>query len=215
MTQQQEHHLETLREIRSLMEKTSRFISLSGLSGVIAGVLALAGAAMAYAYLGITPFDNQSAYYADINTLQKWGMDYKAFFLLDAGIVLILAIGFGILLTTRKAKKKGQKIWDSLTKRLLFNLAIPLIAGGIFCLALLYHGNVGYIAPATLIFYGLALFNASKYTLVDVKYLGLTEIALGLLACFFLGYGLEFWAIGFGVLHILYGTIMHFKYEGV
>ena len=215
MIQQQEHHLETLREIRSLMEKSSRFISLSGLSGVIAGMLALAGAAMAYTYLGITPFENQRAYYVDISTLHKWGMGYKTFFLLDAAIVLILAISFGILLTTRKAKKKGQKIWDALTKRLLFNLAIPLIAGGIFCLALLYHGNVGYIAPATLIFYGLALFNASKYTLVDVKYLGLTEIALGLLACFLLGYGLEFWAIGFGILHILYGTIMHFKYEGV
>jgi hypothetical protein len=215
MTQQQEHHLETLREIRSLMEKSSRFISLSGLSGVIAGMLALAGAAMAYIYLGISPLDHQALYYVDVDSWQKWGMGYKAFFLLDAAIVLVLAIGAGILLTTRKAKKKGQKIWDALTRRLLFNLAIPLITGGIFCLALLYHGNVGYIAPATLIFYGLALFNASKYTLVDVKYLGLTEIALGLSACFLPGYGLEFWAVGFGVLHILYGTIMHFKYEGV
>jgi hypothetical protein len=213
MTKSHQNHLDNLQEIRSLMERSSRFISLSGLSGIAAGIWALLGAAAAYMYVNASPFDGQRLYYNDVSGLNKWGVDYFTFFLIDAGLVLLLAVGSGILFTTRKAKRKGLPIWDSLTRRLLINLMIPLIAGGIFCLAMYYHGIVGLIAPATLIFYGLALVNASKYTLDDVRYLGLMEIGLGLLACFWVGNGLEFWAVGFGLLHIVYGTLMYFKYE--
>jgi uncharacterized membrane protein YgdD (TMEM256/DUF423 family) len=215
MTSSQHQHLETLSEIRSLMERSSRFISLSGLSGVAAGTFALIGAAMAYIYLGISPFDGKHVYYIAAQTVDKWGMNYITFFFLDATLVMFAALAAGIFFTVRKAKKKGQKIWDALTQRLLINMMIPLFSGGIFCLALLYHGFIGFIAPATLIFYGLALVNASKYTLADVRFLGISEIILGLIASFKIGYGLEFWAIGFGILHILYGTIMYFKYEHV
>ena len=92
---------------------------------------------------------------------------------------------------------------------------IPLITGGLFCLALLYHGLAGLVAPATLVFYGLALVNASKYTLHDIRNVGYCEIVLGLASLFFLGYGLEVWVIGFGILHIIYGSLMYWKYERV
>lgn len=213
MTQHHNSHLEALSEIRSLMERSSRFISLSGLSGVAAGTIALIGAAMVYIYFGIMPFDGKRVYYALMPAATKWGMDYLTFLIVDAALVLIGALSVGIIFTTRKARKKGQKVWDALTQRLLINLAIPLVAGGIFCLALFNLELRGLIAPATLIFYGLALVNASKYTLNDVRYLGISEIILGLLAMFKLGYGLEFWAIGFGILHIVYGMMMYLKYE--
>lgn len=209
------HPIETLQEIRSLMERSSRFISLSGLSGVMAGVVALLGAAAIYVYLGTMPFNTQRLYYSMMEDAgQRWGIDYYPFLILDAFVVLVLALGFGIFFTTRNARRKGQKIWDSLTRRLLVNLMIPLATGGLFCLALLYHNVFGLVAPATLVFYGLALVNASKYTLPDVRLLGISEIALGILAAFFVGFGLEFWAIGFGILHIVYGAAMYFKYEG-
>ncbi len=206
--------LEHLSEIRSLMERSSRFISLSGLSGIAAGVFALIGAAAVYVYFDISPFDDHLVYYADVVAAEKrWGIDYLTFFFLDAALVFIFAVAGGIFFTTRKAKQKGQKIWDKVTQKLLLNLLIPLAAGGIFCLALMKHGEFGLVAPATLVFYGLALVNGGKYTLSDIHYLGLSEIVLGLIALFNIGYGLEFWAIGFGVLHIVYGTIMYFKYE--
>lgn len=213
MAQKYNDHLETLNEIRSLMERSSRFISLSGLSGVSAGLAALLGAGVVYLYLGAAPFGRQRLYYQQALEVEKWGMDYATFFLLDGAIVLALAITGAIFFTTRKARSKGQRIWDALTKRLLANLAIPLFTGGLFCLALFFHGHIGLIAPATLVFYGLALVNASKYTLDDLRYLGLAEVALGLLALFLPAYGLEFWAAGFGLLHIFYGTLMYFKYE--
>ena len=206
-------HLETLSEIRSLMEQSSRFISLSGLSGVVAGIFALIGAAFVYLYTDTVPF-GQRYYYVQAPLAEKWGMDYITFFLLDAGLVAGLALTAGVLLTIRQSKRKGQKFWDNkLTWRLLYNLALPLVAGGIFCLGLIYHGQFGLVAPATLIFYGLSLVNASKFTLRDIHYLGISEVVLGLIATFNIGYGLEFWCIGFGILHILYGTFMYFKYE--
>ncbi|MEM9884960.1 MAG: hypothetical protein AAF849_03645 [Bacteroidota bacterium] len=208
-----EDHLKTLTDIRSIMERSTRFISLSGLSGVGAGLCALIGAAVAFYYIGKTPFEGHQLYYESTKTSYRWGMSFYQFFLLDGALVLISALACGIFFTTRKAQQKGQKIWDRLTLRLLVNLAIPLLTGAVFCYALFEYRVIGLIAPATLIFYGLSLVNASKYTLRDLKYLGLLEIGLGLLALFNVGYGLEFWTLGFGVLHIVYGTYMWWKYE--
>lgn len=210
-----QQHLETLGEIRNMMERSSRFISLSGLSGVMAGIFALAGVSMVYLYLDMTPFEQKRLYYQAAAQSTKWGMDYITFFLLIGAIVLAGALSFGMFFTIKKARKKGQQVWDSVTKRLLLNLAVPLVAGGIFCLGMMYHGVNGFIAPATLVFYGLSLVNASKYTLNDIRYLGYSEIILGLIALFNIGFGLEFWAIGFGFLHIVYGTVMYLKYERV
>lgn len=204
---------ETLDEIRSLMERSSRFISLSGLSGVVAGLFAIIGATLVYIYLDMTPFDGKRLYYVEAIHSTKWGMNYITFFLLDVAFILIGAITGGIFFTTRKAKQKGQKIWDALSQRLLINLFVPLATGGIFCLGLFYHGFFGFLAPTTLVFYGLALVNASKYTLNDIRNLGYCEIILGLLSLFFLGYGLEVWVVGFGILHIIYGSLMYWKYE--
>ena len=133
--------------------------------------------------------------------------------LIVASSVLLLALAFGYVFTARKAKKLGQKTWDKSSRQLLLAVFVPLIAGGIFCLAMYYHGVFGLIAPAMLIFYGLALINGSKYTLDDIRYLGYLETALGLISCFKIGYGLYFWAFGFGVLHIVYGISMYVKYE--
>lgn len=209
----QKDHLEELAYIRSMMEQSSRFISLSGLSGVAAGIIALLGAGAVYLYLGISPFSTRRWYYVEDVNYEKWGMDYQTFFILDAGIVLVLAIVIGYFFSNQKAKKAGQKLVTPSSMKLLSNFLIPLVSGGIFCLMLAKYGYFGIIAPSMLIFYGLALINGSKYTLDDIKYLGYAELFLGLLATWFIGFGLMFWAIGFGVLHIVYGLRMYFKYD--
>jgi hypothetical protein len=202
----QKEHLQAITEIRSMMERSSRFISLSGLSGICSGVFALGGAYLAWLKL--------NSFQSNYRTLEGSDfMDTIIYLLTDAALVLALSLAAGTILTIRNSKKKGIKIWDTTAKRLLINLLIPLCTGGLFCLVLLYHGLVGLVAPATLIFYGLSLLNASKYTLNDIRYLGIFEIVLGLLASLYIGYGLYFWALGFGVLHIVYGALMYFKYE--
>jgi hypothetical protein len=204
--------LKNLAEIRLLMERSSRFISLSGLSGISAGIIALIGAAAAFFYLGYDlRYTNWSAY---LNLTEVRDDREKIWVLFAlAAIILVFALAAGIFFTTRKARRNNLPIWDSTTRRLLFHVFVPLITGGIFCLILLYYRIYWLIAPATLLFYGLALLNGSKYTLSDVQYLGLSEIALGIISALLPGYGLIFWAVGFGVLHIIYGFIMYRKYE--
>ncbi len=199
-------HLEQLAEIRDIMSKSTRFLSLSGLSGVIAGIAALGGAWATYHYLGNS--FSFPKYYAEVNS-----SELIRFLLIVAAAVLAVAIGFGSIFTLRKAKRNGQSVFDASGRRLLINLFIPLLTGGALSLILIYHGLFFLLPSTTLIFYGLALINASKYTLEDIRYLGMCEIALGLISALFIGYGLLFWAVGFGFLHILYGTIMYFKYD--
>lgn len=199
-------YIDDLKEIKDMMNRSSRFISLSGLSGIFAGISALVGAYVAYQ----TVFNNHD--YLDFQRVILTGESLTHLLLIAIG-TLILAVGTGIYFTTRETKKRNQKIWDHQTRRLLINLSIPLITGGILCLMLLLKGYVGIVVPLTLIFYGLALVNASKYTLKEVRSLGLMEIVLGLIGIQFIGFGLLFWSVGFGVLHIVYGLIIQWKYK--
>ena len=192
--------LDAIKDIRNMMNKSTRFLSLSGLSGVMAGVYALAACGIAYNYLG----DYKYLEYSD---------DDKLFFVATGLITLILAIGTAYLFTRNNAKKDGVKMWDENVKLGLINLFIPLIAGGILCLAFIYHEAFPFLAPCTLIFYGLALVSASRYTYPVIRQLGIFEIILGLINAFFLGYGMIFWLLGFGVLHIVYGLVMQSKYR--
>lgn len=188
------------------MNRSSRFISLSGLSGISAGISALIGAYMAYRIVYTNPD------YQEYGRIFLTNESITQLLMIALG-TLILAVGTGIYFTTRETKKRNQRIWDVQTRRLLINLSIPLLTGGILCLMLLFKGYIGLVAPLTLIFYGLALVNASKYTLNEIRSLGLIEIGLGLLATYFIGFGLLFWSIGFGVLHIIYGIIMQWRYK--
>jgi hypothetical protein len=193
-----------LASIRSLMERSSKFISLSGLSGILAGVYALIGAAAAF-YVMQKPATNNTSFFYLLNVITA---------LVEiAAAVLIASVATCFLLSYQKAKKKNQPIWGKTSRLLLFQTAIPLLTGGLFMIILLSRGYYGFIAPASLVFYGLALTAASSFTYTDVKYLGLCEIILGLVCALYPDYGLYFWAIGFGILHIVYGSVMYLKYD--
>ena len=195
----EQDYLKDISEIKNLMNRSSRFISLSGLSGIFAGIYALIGAGVAYFFL--LPIQ----YYV---TLHSWNFKMLVGLLIA---VAVLSVVTAFLLTTRKAKAHNAKIWDDTTKRLLLNFMIPLVTGGIYILIKLNSQHYGLTAALMLIFYGLALVNASKYTIGNVKYLGYVEIIAGLLCAALPGYGFYFWVFGFGVMHIIYGTIMYFQ----
>ena len=201
------NYLNDLKEIKEMMSKSSQFISLSGLSGVLAGFYALVGAYLAYKTIY---FDTStSGNYANL-IISEYAVT-KLF--LIAAIVLVLSVSTGILLSIKKAKESNDKIWNATSKRLVINFMIPLAVGGYMGLYLIEKENFSLLTPLTLIFYGLACVNASKYTLGDVRYLGITMILLGIINTFFVGFGLLFGALGFGVCHIFYGGMMWFKYE--
>lgn len=193
-------YLKDISEIKNLMNRSSRFISLSGLSGIFAGIYAIIGAVIAYLYLFPKP--------GEYLTLHSW--NFKLLLALLASVA-ILSVITAYLLTTQKAKGNNEKIWDATTRRLLINFLVPLVTGGIYIIIKLNSQHYGLSASLMLIFYGLALVNASKYTIGNVKYLGYAQIAIGLLCAALPGYGLWFWLLGFGVFHIIYGSIMYLK----
>ncbi|HEX8561598.1 MAG TPA: hypothetical protein VF676_01345 [Flavobacterium sp.] len=200
-------YLKDLTEIRTMMERSTKFLSLTGMSGIMAGVYALIGAYLANRY-----------FYSELEleSYQSYAGNFSGDFvnlIYLAAAIVVLTVGTAIILSYRKAAKNGQMLWNSAARRLLINMLIPLATGGLLILILLSKGFAGLAAPLTLIFYGLALVNASKFSYDEFKYLGLIEIALGLIAVFFIGYGLLFWAIGFGVMHIIYGIYMHLIFE--
>ena len=201
------NYLEDISQIRNIMEKSSKFLSLSGLSGILIGIYALIGSYIAYRMFY---FSEKIVYHDIVNV----NLSPNVVNVLILGFsVLVLAVSTSFILAVRKAKKNGYKIWDHTAKRLAVNLLIPLVTGGILVIILFIKGYIGFLAPFTLIFYGLALVNGSKYTYDEYRYLGICEIVLGLISSYIDGYGIIFWAIGFGVFHIIYGTVMYFKYE--
>lgn len=205
-------NLQEIARIRRLMEQSSRFISLSGLAGIFVGTVALIGTLIAFfglnydqRYFGITLQPEADLSLQAPATLSQ--------LILLALAVLFVSVGGSILFTPQKARKKELPLWNSAARRMLGHLLLPLAAGGLFILILLYHQLFLMIAPVTLIFYGLALVNASKFTLPEIAGLGVTQIIIGLLGAFFAGYGLLFWAAGFGLLHIGYGVFMYYRHE--
>lgn len=197
-----EEYLKDITQIKDMMNKSSRFFSLSGLSGIMAGIYALIGAAIAY-------------YLVSISGREYLILDGKIFnyILIDLVIVATLSIVTAIFLSVKKAKKNDEKLWNGTSKRLLTAFLIPLVTGGIYIIIKIYSDHYGLTGSLMLIFYGLALVNASKYTIGNVKYLGYIEIVLGLICAIYPGYGFWFWVFGFGIMHILYGSLIYFKHD--
>lgn len=200
-----EEQLAAIQEMRDMMDQATRFKSISGLSGILAGILTFICIYTIYLVTGISPFESEALD-------RMWHTSSQALILCFISL-LIVCIGIGFYLAMRNANKSGKSAWDNSAKRLAFSLAIPVFAGGIFSMLLARFGLIAIAAPATLLFYGMGLVSASKYTLDAVRTVGLLFIFLGLLATYFLAYGLLIWTLGFGLLHVIYGFIIYVKYE--
>jgi len=201
-------YIQDIAEIRSMMERSSKFLSLSGWAGIMAGIYALTGFYIAYKIFDFNPVE---IVYDPVISSSLYSGLLKVIFLATG--ILVLAIITAILLSYLKAAKRSENLWNHTTKRLLINMLVPLCTGGLLILILISNGLIGLIAPFTLLFYGLALYNAGMDTYKEVKILGLIEMGLGLISSYFVEYGLIAWALGFGVIHIIYGIYIHYKYE--
>lgn len=207
------HPLDTLKDIKQMMERSSRFISLSGLSGIAAGVCALAGAWFANNVIKENGYHIGNSTSTSGNEIMSVGDWMNNELVRIAAATFAAAFVLASIFTYWRSKKTNTAVWGSQARRLMINVAIPLMVGAIFLIALIQNRVYGLIAPGCLIFYGLALLNASKYTLYEIRYLAISEILLGIINLWFIDFGIYFWALGFGILHIIYGTLMWWKYE--
>jgi hypothetical protein len=203
-----DERLQDLAEIRSLMERSSRFLSLSGLSGVTAGVVALLGVGVAQWYLvtivGRVPLGG-------LNSLDHQMV--QTFFVVDAAIVFILAIALALFFSRQMAKRKGLPFWTPGARLMITELATPLGTGAVFCFLMMGQGLFEFVFGGSLLFYGVALASASRFTVPELRRLGFAEILLGFAALWFIPYALLLWATGFGLLHVVYGISVYRKYD--
>jgi hypothetical protein len=202
---------EDLQAIREIMERSSKFLSLSGFSGIFAGLSALIGAAVAWFIILDSGQIQYNEYLCSIGSSPINKVSQSLGF--DALLVLVIASLGAVYFSFHKAKKAGHSLWTNSTRQLLGHLLIPLATGGIFAIILILRNDIELVASVTLIFYGLSLISAGKFTLGEIHYLGLTEIMLGILAGILVNLGLLFWVVGFGVMHIVYGIVMYYRYD--
>jgi hypothetical protein len=199
--------IQSVNEIKELMERSSKFVSLSGLTGILIGVYAFIGAWLVNSLTGI-PFVNNPGSHRLLSF-----SDTRIITIVIAGCVIAASLISTFLISYYKSIKAKQKLLNKLIYRLIWNFGLPLFVGGVFCIALLYNRNYGLTSTVMLLFYGFALVNVSKYTFSNVGWLGYAFLSLGLVDAFFEGNALLFWTIGFGGFHIIYGVLFYFLYE--
>ena len=200
-----EEYFNDLHQIRTMMERSTKFLSLAGWSGIVAGVLGLAAGVLVMQLSGRTGSNALLAADFSLPLAQQ--------FLAVAAITLLTAVVAVLWFSLRKAHKLGQSVWNAAARRLLVNMAIPLTVGGILVFILIFHGATGLVPGAMLMFYGAAMLNAGNFTFGEIRYMGIAEMGLGLLAAAFTQWSLLFWVVGFGALHIVYGIYLHLRYE--
>jgi hypothetical protein len=209
---QSDQHVEDIKVIRKIMEESSRFLSLSGLSGIMAGLIAIAGAIAAKVI--IEKYSPSAEWYSAPFTTDPEGRKMLVLLLADMAVVLILALAGAVVFSSRKARKSGLTVWTPVTRRMLTSLILPLLTGGLFIILTITSVPVYVTVASTMIFYGLAVVSAGKFTFGEIHWLGVLEIAAGLICLLFPAGALLIWAGGFGAIHIVYGLFMHLRYKG-
>ena len=149
--------LESVFEIKELMEKSSKFISVSGIAAILAGIYALAGAYIA------TQVITSDMYLSDTLKLMA---------IIAMAVLAAAAVTAGIL-SYCKSQKMGQKFFSRLTYRALWNFSLPMLTGGVLCISILMHEYYDILASVMLLFYGLALVNVSKFTYSSIVWVRL------------------------------------------
>ncbi len=199
--------LDSIDQIKSIMERSTTFMSLTGLSGILAGLFGLLTTILVSFELNSIVLNAQSL------SLIASDRGLRILLAMIAIGALSLTLLTALFLTLSKARKRGHDTWDAVARRFAAHLFIPLIAGGLFTISLAYFGQLQFICPAMLLFFGLSLLNAAHFVQMDMFWLGIIEISLGVVVSFWHLGGLIFWGLGFGIAPLVYGSIMYYKYE--
>ena len=197
----QNQYSDDIAHIRSMMERSSRFLSLSGWAGIIPGLLALVGLATVVWLIQQTK----------LTVGYEAGIENDHPLIMQLGIVAIVVLALSIFASwytcMRKARLDKQSTWTPAIRNMLLHFAIPLLAGAIIVSWIYQKEQWELLSPVLLSFYGLALVMVSQFTLRSVFWMGIFEIALSIPAGM-TGWDLPVLAIGFGFTHIVYGIMM-------
>ena len=183
---------ENLRVIRALMERSTKFSTFSGLSGVCAGMASIIGCIITRLYIpdpGAFP----------VQFLALWST------------VIVIAVGADYLLMKRRAAQVGKRVLSRLGKQMVIASVPGLGTGAIVTFYLLQHHLLGSVYPFWMLAYGLAVSATGLFSQREVSLLGVAFLIAGAACLFATGIGLPMMAVTFGGFHIVYGLAMSRK----
>lgn len=198
---------EHLRVIRELMERPVRETTRSGVAGVVAGLVALAGSAATYLLA--------ESHGASLLAIGDAAADAAR---LRVGLlwlgVLVLAAGANLLITWRRARRRGQPMWHRAQRQTALAIGPGFVLAAFF--TYLFHG----LAPALIPFgwmvgYGTALWSVGMFSITEVKVLGAAFLVAGWGGMLVAGdYPIAALAVTFGGFHLVYGAAVWKRYGG-
>lgn len=200
-------YIQQISDIRKIITERTKFKALSGISGILAGCYAIIGAWIAYRII----YNSNDILYSKFKA-GYYSNDIGLLFLV-AFIVLVASIATGIFFSWKKAKESGEKLFNKVAWKILGHFSIFMLSALVLLIATYLNGYYTLLAPICLLFYGLSLIHVSSFINSEVFGLGLSIVAIGLISLFFPGYGLLCWTLGFGLMHMIYGFMMWYKYD--
>lgn len=186
-----ERAIDNLQFIRETMERSAVFTSVPGYGGALMGATAMGAAIIAY---------NQSR-------VENWLIVW----LVEA----VLAFAIGLFALWQKAKNSNVSLASVPARKFASAFAPPIIAGIILTALFYYRGFYPFLPCVWLTLYGTAVVTGGAFSVRIVPIVGWIFVAFGAVAAFApSSWGNLLMALGFGVLHIVFGLIVARRYGG-
>jgi hypothetical protein len=183
--------MDNLRYIRETMERSQSFTAVSGLGGVLMGLIALGATFLALR----------------AETTGAWVAVWMG--------AAALSLSTALAAMTLKARAVGGSLLVGAGKKFAWNLTPPLLVGGVLTLAMTQAGAAELLPGVWLLLYGTGVVTGGAFSVRVVPLMGLTFMLVGAAALFApAAWGNLFMAGGFGLLHIVFGAVIWRKHGG-
>lgn len=188
-----------LEEIRKLMARAGEYRHLSGWAAIVNGLLVFAGCAL-------SKWGVQVSFYRTTDPL-KLGLVW--------GAVAVLGLAIDVIFTVALARRRGEPAWSPSARQLVAGLLPGLYAGAVVTVYLAMDEAYDALPGAWMVCYGTALMGASLTAPWAVRYFGLAILLFGGVALTLLrNYAMWSMGLGFGVLHLIFGAYVLWRYRG-
>jgi hypothetical protein len=191
---------ENLRVIRQTMERSTKYSTLSGLSGVLIGLAAIAGVLATNWLTGDAP-PGASVYRHPSALALVWVS------------VLVMAVAIDFACNKRRAARVGKHVVSPLGAHIVLAALPAFLAGGVLTLFFYQHALLYYVWGVWMLSYGLAISAVGLFSVKPVLALGAAFVLAGAVTLLLpLPYHLYMMALTFGGFHIGYGVVMARKH---
>lgn len=183
--------MDNLRYIRETMERSASFTHVSGIGGVLMGLIALGATTIAIR----------------MTDPMAW--------LITWIVAAVASLSVAALMMARKSRSEGVTLLTGPGRKFAWNVIPPLVAGAILTVVLARVGMMELLPGVWLLLYGTSVVTGGSYSVRSIPVMGLVFMLAGVAALLAPpAFGDAFMAAGFGGLHIVFGILIWRKHGG-